>query len=137
MNDNDAALGAGAFGPEPLHDPKLGQLLQSVVGRVPAERVDWSRLASRIAGALEKHSAAPWWSYAARWERRAIPLALAAGIAGALTLWSTTLSARPLLQSENPEFMSALVTGVPPTDAVRSFARSVTGTADLDIESPQ
>ena len=137
MIDKDSALGAGAFGPEPDHDGELGALLQSVVGVTPAAQVNWAQLAQRIAISVGAQKPAPWWSYAARWERRAIPLALAAGIAGALTLWSSSAAAGSLAMNDNPEFLSAVVSGAPATDAVRSFARSVTGTVDFNLEIPR
>ena len=157
--ETDSALGAGAFGPEPDHDRQLGTLLQSVVGSAPVAHVNWTQLERRIATAVEALKPTPWWGYAARWERRAIPLALAAGIAGAFTLWSASGSMTAATLSENPEmlaamlsgapaadaarsvaradFLSAIVNGAPATDAVRSFARSITGTADVNIEIPQ
>ncbi|MEP6619204.1 MAG: hypothetical protein ABJE47_07815 [bacterium] len=137
MTDKTSALGAGAFGPEPDHDRALGSHLESVVGRIPADRVNWESLAHRIGVVIEAQRPTPWWGYAARWERRAIPLALAAGIAGALTLWSSTMAAQSLSVNDTPEFLSAVVSGAPATDAVRSFARSVTEAADFSSERPQ
>lgn len=137
MNDKDSALGAGAFGPEPEHDAELGSLLRAVTGAVPEGHVNWSQLARRIGAVIDAQRPTPWWGYAARWERRAIPLALAAGIAGALTLWSSSAAASTLNTTESPELLSAIVSGAPSTEAVRMFARSVTGTAEVNIELPQ
>ena len=113
MTDINTSLGTGAFGPEPEHDKELGTLLRASAGKIPERDVNWSALARRISTAIANQTPTPWWSYAARWERRAIPLALAAGIAGALTLWSASASAS-LQVSENPEFMSAVVSSMLP-----------------------
>jgi hypothetical protein len=137
MTRHNTPIGIGAFGPEPERDHELGALLREVTGSPPMQAVDWSSLARRVAGAISLDAQAPWWSYAYRWERRAIPLALAAGIMGAVALWSASTSAISIQVSENPEFMSAVVSGAPAADAARSFARSVTGSADFNIEAPE
>ena len=82
-------LGAGAFGPDPDHDHELGGLLRDVVGDAPTSVVNWTALAARVSERIGVPTASPWWMYAMQWERRVIPLALAAGIAAAAALWPT------------------------------------------------
>jgi hypothetical protein len=119
---------------EPARDARLGLLLRDIVGSTPTGQVDWTALARRIANATPLHS--PWWSYATRWERRVLPLALAAGIAGAVALWGlgtpSQLAAAP---SASADLVTAVAAGTPADDAARSFARSIT--ADPSIEVPE
>ena len=111
---------------EPARDTVLGSLLQEIVGTTPSAQVDWTALARRISVAAALPVPVPWWSYAARWERRAIPIALAAGIAGAVTLWGLGSPPQLSVATANADLVTAVATGVPAEDAARSFARSVT-----------
>lgn len=122
-------LGRGAFGPEPARDRELGALLHEVVGVAPAHAVDWPALAARISARVGVQAVAPWWSYAAQWERRMIPLALAAGIAAAVALWDTTTTAATQLTSAS-SFTTEVASGVPADDAASQFARTITNTVD-------
>jgi hypothetical protein len=112
---------------EPARDAVLGTLLHEIVGTPPDADVDWMALAHRISGATVALVHVPWWGYAARWERRAIPIAVAAGLAGAVALWG--LGTPPQLSAAtawNADLVTAVATGVPVEDVARSFARSVT-----------
>ncbi len=127
-------LGVGAFGPELAPDPQLAALLHDVVGDAPVHAVDWPALAARIASRASAQ--APWWSYAAKWERRMIPLALAAGVVAAITLWSTTAAAAaPLLSAAS--FTTEVAGGAPADDAASQFARTLTNTVDLATGIPE
>jgi hypothetical protein len=121
-------------GGEPARDARLGALLREAVGDVPMEEVRWPQLAQRIAAAVHVHQT-PWWSYAERWQRRAIPLALAAGLVGALALWGTS-SSRPA-DASSMDLVSAVVMGTSTADAANSYARAVTGTMDLTGALPE
>jgi hypothetical protein len=116
---------------EPARDPELAALLAGVVGFPPAADVDWTALATRIGSARARQRAA-WWSYAARWERRAIPVALAAGLAGVLALWGLgmPLPARGTMTTASTDPIAAIVDGTPVADVARTFARSVTTPGD-------
>jgi hypothetical protein len=121
---------------EPARDALLGPLLRDIVGTPPAGQVDWTALARRIATATATPLPSPWWSYAARWERRALPLALAAGLAGAVALWGLgTPSQSSGAWNGSADLVTAVVSGAPADDAARSFARSIT--ADPSIEVPE
>ena len=128
-------LGAGAFGPEPAHDPELGALLRTVVGDTPHGVVNWAALASRI-GERVGRQAAPWWSYATRWERRVIPLALAAGIAAVAAL-SVSVSSSPTPVTSASALATAVASGAPAEDAASQFARSITNAVDLAAGVPE
>jgi hypothetical protein len=121
---------------EPARDERLGALLRQVVGAPPMAEVSWPQLAQRIADAVQAHQAAPWWSYAERWQRRAIPLALAAGLVGALAFWGTATS-RPAEVSSSMDLVAAVVTGTPTAEAARAYAHSITGTLDLAGAQPE
>jgi hypothetical protein len=121
---------------EPARDAVLGPLLRDIVGTPPAGQVDWTALARRIATATAIPLHLPWWSYAARWERRALPLALAAGIAGAAALWRLDAPSQPTAAPTGMvDLVTAVAAGAPADDAARSFARSVT--SDPSIEVPE
>jgi hypothetical protein len=120
---------------EPARDARLGALLRDVVGDPPMADVNWPRLAERIADAVNAHVGAPWWSYAERWQRRAIPLALAAGLIGAFAFWGAATS-RPA-DASSMDLVSAVVTGTSTADAASSYARSITGTVDLIGVTPE
>ncbi len=130
-------LGTGAFGPEPAHDPALGALLRDVVGETPQAAVDWKALATRIGEQVGRQAAAPWWAYAAQWERRAIPLALAAGMLAAVALWSTTNSATTPAPITASGLATAVAAGTTAEDAASQFARSITNTVDLSAGVPE
>jgi hypothetical protein len=129
-------LGAGAFGPEPAHDPELGALLRGVVGDTPHAAVNWTTLAARIGEHVARQTAAPWWSYATQWERRVIPLALAAGIAAVAALW-TSASASPSPLTSASALATAVASGTPAEDAASQFARSITNAVDLTAGVPE
>jgi hypothetical protein len=118
---------------EPARDESLGALLRGVVGDPIAAGVDWDRLAARIAAALPGHHTTPWWSYAERWQRRAVPLALAAGLVGLFALWDSG-SAAARNESAVPsatEMISAVMSGTSAADAARTYTRSLTNTSDI------
>jgi hypothetical protein len=118
---------------EPARDERLGALLRGVVGDPTTAAVDWDGLAARIAAALPGQHSTPWWSYAERWQRRAVPLALAAGLVGLFALWDSTGGAA---RGETAipgasEMISAVMSGTSAADAARTYTRSLTSTADL------
>ena len=128
MTDSRSTLGTGAFGPEPAHDRRLGAMLRDVAGETPHAAVHWSALADRITSRVAAQMAAPWWSYATRWERRVIPLALAAGLSwylGNLTVDGTIfVNHTPVVsaiamaaQSGVPAPLKIIGGKHPPTDA--------------------
>jgi negative regulator of sigma E activity len=129
-------LGAGAFGPEPAQDPDLGALLRDVIGDTPNGAVNWTTLAARICDRIGRQAAAPWWSYATQWERRVIPLALAAGIVAAAALWTTTSASATQITSAS-ELATAVANGTPAEDAASQFARSITNAVDLTAGVPE
>jgi hypothetical protein len=114
---------------EPQRDEALAKLLRQATGDVPA--VDWNALASRISKSLPQRTTT-WWSFAARWERRMLPLALAASLVGAVAIWkSAEPSGVASEQVSAVDVVSDVVQGTSFEDAARSFARSVTGDASL------
>lgn len=121
---------------EPARDVELGTRLREIVGTPPSAQVDWTSLARRISVATATAVHVPWWSYAARWERRALPLALAAGLAGAVALWGLGTPA-PLsaASAANADLVTAVAAGVPAEDVAGTFARSFT--LDPAIEVPE
>ena len=131
-------IGVGAFGPEPAHDPELAALLRSDVGSVPMDEVDWDALAGRISAGVAQQAAGPWWSYATRWERRMLPIALAAGLIGALALITTSPASATTVSSLTTASAAAtaVVTGTPVEDAASQFARSITSVADIAAVTP-
>ena len=112
---------------EPARDEALGALLRRATGDVPMSAVDWDGLATRITRALPR-PASPWWSYAERWERRMLPLALAASLLGAFALWNSGTIGAPAAgtQIASVDLVADLVEGTPADDVALSFARSVT-----------
>lgn len=129
-------IGAGAFGPEPDPDHELGGLLRDVVGAAPTGAVDWTALGARISERIDVQTASPWWMYAMQWERRVIPLALAAGIAAAAALWPTA-PASPTPLTSASALATAVASGTPAEDAASQFARSITNAVDLSAGVPQ
>jgi hypothetical protein len=121
---------------EPARDAVLGPFLRDIVGTPPTAQVDWTALARRIAIATAAPLHVPWWGYAARWERRALPLALAAGLAGAVALWGLGTPAQlGGASTGTADLVTAVASGTPADDVARSFAHSFT--ADPSIEVPE
>ena len=129
-------IGAGAFGPEPDPDHELGGLLRDVVGAAPTGAVDWTALGARISVRIDVQTASPWWMYAMQWERRVIPLALAAGIAAAAALWPTA-PASPTPLTSASALATAVASGAPAEDAASQLAGSITNAVDLSAGVPQ
>jgi hypothetical protein len=136
MSDNESYNIFPSSSPEgePARDARLGALLREAVGDVPMADVRWPQLAQRIAAAVHAHQA-PWWSYAERWQRRVLPLALAAGLVGALAFWGTAASRSA--DASTTDLVSAVVTGTSPADAASSYARSVTSAMDFNGAVPE
>ena len=139
MTETRIGTGAGAFGPDPDRDDQLGDFLRDTAGAVPYASVDWQGLAHRIANGVSAQVAAPWWAYAARWERRAIPLALAAGLAASFALWNNTAAApAAAVASASASAMStAIASGTPSEDAAITFAHSITNSVDPMLGVPE
>jgi hypothetical protein len=137
MIDSNSSLGTGAFGPEPEHDTQLGTLLRETIGATPHAAVNWASLAERIGNAVAMQQPAPWWSYATRWERRAISMSLAAGIAAAFALWTSTEAPQPTQLTAAADAVTAVVSGTPVDDVASNFAHAVTGSADFSVGIPE
>jgi hypothetical protein len=118
---------------EPARDARLGALLAEVVGTPQAHTVHWDALAGRIRAAVHAHDSAPWWSYAERWQRRVLPIAMAAGLVGALALAGTVAHLRGETTSSytSADAISAVTWGDSSDDAARSLARTLTNGADV------
>ena len=117
---------------DPPRDQALASLLRQVTGDVPVGSVDWDALATRISLALPSRMSTAWWSYADRWSRRMLPLALAASLVGALALWRSDEPAGLLVaQAGTADVVVDLVQGAPVEDAAITYARSVT--ADMSL----
>jgi hypothetical protein len=137
MSDSRSVIGTGAFGPEPPHDERLGALMRDIVGETPFGAVRWSTLAERIGERVRGQMAAPWWSYATRWERRAIPLALVAGLAAGVALWMTSATSTATHLNTASGVTTAVLSGIPAADAASQFARSITNSVDLTAGVPE
>ena len=137
MTDSRSTLGTGAFGPEPAHDRQLGALLRDVAGDTPHASVQWSKLAERIGNTVAAQMAMPWWSYATRWERRVIPLALAAGLTAAVALWSTAATSNVTQVTSASGLATSVLSGTPAEDAASLFAHSITSQVDLTAGVPE
>jgi hypothetical protein len=123
---------------EPARDERLGALLRDRVGEPPMADVDWSALAERVGAAVRAQQGMPWWGHVARWRRRAVPLALAAGLIGALALWTDIAVARAEAAAyPSSDMVSAVVTGVSSADAATSYAGSVTASGELVSGVPE
>ena len=124
---------------EPARDARLGVLLRSVVGDTPMPDVDWSALAARIGDAVRVPQVAPWWSHVERWQRRALPLALAAGLVGAVAFYGAVRNARAELApaAGSIDLVSAVVSGGSSVDAARSYAGAVVSSLDAGLEVPE
>src|SRR4051812_1115887 len=112
---------------EPRRDPRFGGLLRELVGDVPMNQVKWDSLASRIGAAIRARQT-PWWSYVERWQRRALPLALAAGVFGASVLVHSWLT-HPEALTSVPDMVSAVVAGARSEDAATTFSHTITSAA--------
>ncbi len=137
MTDGNRILGEGAFGPEPARDEALGALLRETEGMVPVADVDWNAFARRVSAHIATQATSSWWTYAARWERRVVPIALVAGLAAAVALFQTEVN------PAQSEFVSAssvstsIVSGAPFEDAAVQFAHSVTSVGDISTGIPE
>jgi hypothetical protein len=126
-------------GGEPQRDERLGALLRDAVGAPAMADVDWSALAERVSAAVRSQQAMPWWSHVGRWQRRALPLALAAGVVGGLALWS---GAAAVARAEaaaygSGDLVTAVISGVSSDDAATSYAGSITGSGELVTGVPE
>lgn len=130
-------IGTGAFGPEPPHDERLGALMRDVVGETPHGAVRWSALAERIRERVAAQMATPWWSYATRWERGAIPMALVAGLMAAVALFMTSATSNAVHMTTASGVTTAVLSGIPAEDAASQFARTITNAADLTAGVPE
>jgi hypothetical protein len=120
---------------DPPRDEELAALLRRAVGDVPAGAVDWDALASRITRALPPRQSLPWWSYTERWSRRIIPIALAAGLVGAVTLWNADDASAVVVAQSAPDVVAEFVQGAPAEDAALTFARTMT--VDMSLVGPE
>ena len=117
---------------DPPRDEALAALLRQAEGDVPVHAVDWDALASRIARSLPGRATITWWSYADRWSKRMLPLALAASLLGAVALWRAgELSSVATASGAVTDVVADVVQGAPADDAARSFARTVTADVTL------
>jgi hypothetical protein len=125
-------------GGEPARDARLGALLRDSVGETPMADVDWSALAERVGAAVRSQQPMPWWGHVERWRLRALPLALAAGLTGALALWSAKESAR---ETATPFYagdaITEVVSGTSSADAAGYYAGFVTNTVDVVAGVPE
>jgi hypothetical protein len=80
----------------------------------------------RIARALPARADLAWWSYAERWSRRIVPIALAAGLVGAAMLWNAESAEALVVAGAPTDVITDVVQGVPIEDAARTFARTMT-----------
>ena len=131
----------GDFNPfaagDPPRDERLAALLRRSVGDVPTGAVDWDALASRITRSLPARPSLTWWSYTDRWSRRIIPIALAASLVGAVTLWTADDASAVVVAQSAPEVVADVVQGAPVEDAAQSFARFITADASLTGAEPE
>lgn len=123
---------------EPARDERLGALLREIVGEPPMAAVDWAALADRVSNATRTQHPAPWWAHVERWQRRALPLALAAGLVGGLALWKGVGTSRAdTFASVTGDPVSAVAAGASSDDAATSYAGSVATSADLVSGVPE
>jgi hypothetical protein len=125
----------GSFNPfapnDPPRDEQLGRLLSQAVGDIPPS-VDWDALATRITRALPARSSVAWWSYAERWSRRIIPIALAASLVGAAMLWNAEVASAVVVATP-ADVVADIVQGAPVEDAARTFSRTLTADEALIV----
>jgi hypothetical protein len=135
MNDRERVPESGnPFGSgEPARDALVGSRLRELLGTPPENQVDWGALARRIAVATTAPLHTPWWSYAARWERRVLPLALAAGIAAGAALWGAE-APRSTVTVASEELVGAVSVGAPTDDVARSLARSIASDPSSEVQ---
>ena len=130
----------GDFNPfaadEPPRDEQLAALLRRAVD-VPVGGVDWDALAARITRALPPRQNLTWWSYTELWSRRIVPIALAASLVGAITLWNADDASAVVVAQSAPEVVADVVQGAPVEDAAQSFARFITADASLTGVEPE
>ena len=118
-------------GGEPERDERLGELLRDAVGESPMRDVDWTALAARVGSAVRAHHATPWWGHVSRWQQRALPLALAAGLVGALAIWQSSAEARePVLVPGTGDLVTAVVSGAPADEAAMFYAGALATTVE-------
>jgi hypothetical protein len=123
---------------EPARDERLGALLRERVGEPPMADVDWSALAERVSAAVRAQQAMPWWGHVERWRRRAVPLALAAGLIGALALWRDIAVGRTETATYPvADMVSAIVSGGSSAEAATSFAGTLTASNELVSGVPE
>ena len=124
---------------DPARDERLGALLRESVGDPPTSAVDWNALAARIGAAVRERQVVPWWSHVARWQRGAVPLALAAGLVGALALFGTgaAMNDDSGPTSEPFDLVSAVVSGASSSDAALTYAGAVAGSPWLANGAPE
>lgn len=122
---------------EPPRDEALAALLRQATGDVPMGAVNWDALASRISRALPARATATWWSYAERWERRMLPLALAASLVGAFALWTSGAEPASAAQVGVSEIVADVAQGAPAAEAARTFASTLTADANIAEAEPE
>ena len=124
---------------EPARDERLGALLRESVGPPPGSNVNWNALADRIGAAVRERRVAPWWDQVALWQRRAVPLALAAGLVGALALFRAGGDAPGDAgsASEPLDLVSAVVSGTSSSDAALTYAVAVAEAPWLATGAPE
>ena len=136
MTDIHSARNDSSPFSEPRRDARLGVLLRNLLGDIPLGEVTWDALAGRVGAAIRTRQAAPWWTYLERWQRRAIPLALAAGLLGAVVLvhsWVTHPESFQLTSAT--DMVSAVVAGTPAADAATTFTHSVTSVSVAELSA--
>ena len=135
------------FAGEPDRDIELARLLQPLVGGTAEPLGGFGALASRLTSRLAQQAAisiaSPWWTYAARWERRAIPVALAAGLVAVAALLGLGAPIGPLVAAQAAVSISAsalsteVANGSAPEDAASLLAHSITSSVDLAAGIPE
>lgn len=130
MTDFHSARSNFAASDEPRRDARLGAVLRGLLGEIPMHEVNWETLAARVNAAVHARQA-PWWSYVERWQRRAIPLAIAAGLLGAAVLVNSWVTHPVMPLTSTRDMVSAVVAGTPAEDAALTYTHTVANMADL------